>query len=89
MPDNRNSCFMIGSIKSTGGNPTSFVPPIPLPTYHYPGIVPYHQYPSSTVQYHAPVTYHTQSICTKFGTVSGNNPTYLYPNSCGATNYKD
>jgi hypothetical protein len=87
--DHRNSCFMIGSNKSSGNNPTTFIQQVPPLLYHYPGTVPYNQYLFPIVQYHAPATYHNQSICTNYGNVTGANPTDLAPDSCGTTNYKD
>jgi hypothetical protein len=83
----RHNCFMIGT-SSTGNNPTSYVQQVQPPSYHFPG-VQYSQYLFPMVQYQAPVTCHNQSICTNYGSVSGINPTYLAPKSCGSMNFKD
>jgi hypothetical protein len=70
--DHRDNCFMIEE-KSTGTTSTdNYKPPctalVPVPTYMYAGNVPFQQYATfPTVQFHAPVTYHNQSIRTHYG----------------------
>jgi hypothetical protein len=80
MSDHRNCCFLIGTCsteqKSTGNYPTNSIQQVPLPLFHFPCTVQYNQYSFPMVQYHAPVTYHSQSVCTNYGNVSGTNPTY-------------
>jgi hypothetical protein len=90
--DHRNSCFMIGTSstdqKSTDNYPTNNVQQVPPPLYHFPGTVHYDHYSFPIVQYHAPFTYHSQSVCTNYGNVSSTNPTYLTNESRGSTKYK-
>jgi hypothetical protein len=79
--DHRNSCFLIGTSSteqnSTGNFTTNNIQQVPPPQYHFPGTAQYNQYSFPMVQYHAPVTYHSQSVCTNYGNVSGTNRTYL------------
>jgi hypothetical protein len=75
--------------KRTGNYPTNNVQQVPPPLYHFPGIVQYDQYTFPMVQYHAPVPYNSQSVCTNYGNVSGTNPTHLANQLCGSMNYKD
>jgi hypothetical protein len=87
--DHRNSFFMIGRKKSTGINSTEMNSSFQKYQYHHVIFLVLYHTTFPMVQYHAPVRYHTQSICTNLGTVTGNNPTHMHPNSCGATNYED
>jgi hypothetical protein len=81
---------MIGQ-KSTGTISTDIKPPydpnLQLPTFMYTGGVPYQQFGMfPTVQYHAPVTYHNQTICTNYGNVTGSHSTYSHPDQNGNKN---
>jgi hypothetical protein len=71
-------------------NKQPYASPVQVPSYTYPCTIPIHQYCTiATVQYHAPATYHNQSIGTNYGNVTGSNPPYLVPNSSGNKIFKD